>query len=164
MYWFLALRPARKMKTMWRARERRARRKRGGIQQSENAELSSVWPRLASLRATRHQTSWQGQPTPAEMSQCRGGDTGHADFLFNLHLFRERAPNMQPQAIITIVLLSTAAAGGYLPQSSQYHSCARSESITHSFLNQISTKAKRGGFEPASVQLQTTRAGWTWFP
>lgn len=39
---------------------------------------------LSSPRATRRQTSWQGQPTPAEMSQCRGGNTGHADFLCNL--------------------------------------------------------------------------------
>ena len=49
-----------------------------------NCHPSGLASLLSSPRATRHQTSWQGQPTPAEMSQCRGGNTGHADFLFNL--------------------------------------------------------------------------------
>lgn len=79
-------------------------------------------------------------------------------FFATFYLFRERALNVQPQAPITIVLLSAAAAGGYLPQSSQYQSCARSESITHSFLNQISKKAKRGGFE-AGVRPATNHTG-----
>lgn len=53
------------------------------------------------------------------------------------------------------MILSAAAAGGYLHRSSQYRTVERNESITHSFLNQIS-KASTGiqaGVSPATNHM-----------
>lgn len=134
-----------------------------GAEEKTRSQICWIVIRLASLHATRHQTSWQGRPTPAEMSQCWGGNIGMLTF-FLTFIYSGKAcwtcslfPNNQYQS--SSIQLHCWG----LPASliSIFNVCRNTvlKQVTHSFLNQISQWVR--GFEPAFGQPQTTWVGFT---